>query len=78
MDMLNIKKVRIEKGLTQAQLAEKSGVKLPTLKHYEQGSKNLDNAKIETLIAICDALECELYEIIQNDELQEKVKKYCK
>lgn len=78
MEMSNIKKVRIEKGLTQAQLAEKSGLNIGTLRHYEQGSKNLDNAKIETLMDICDALDCKLYEIIQNEELQERVKNYCK
>ena len=78
MEMSNIKKVRIEKGLTQAQLAEKSGLNIGTLRHYEQGSKNLDNAKIETLMDICDALDCRLYEIIQNETLQERVKNYCK
>lgn len=78
MEMSNIKKVRIEKGLTQTQLAEKSGLNIGTLRHYEQGSKNLDNAKIETLMDICDALDCRLYEIIQNADLQERVKNYCK
>ena len=75
--MLNIKKVRIEKQLTQQQVADASGVKVGVLRHYEQGSKNIDTAKLETLLNICGALGCNLVDILEDEKLKEKLKTRC-
>lgn len=72
--MTKLKEIRMSKGLTQKQLAEKSGINMRVLQHYEQGSKNLDGAKLETLINLSTALKCPLSEILENDELRNKAK----
>ena len=73
--MTKLKSKRIEVGLSQSQLAEKSGINVRTLQHYEQGSKVFDHARIDTLAKICIALDCRLEDIIENDEYIELIKK---
>lgn len=48
-----IKKIRLEKGLTQKQLAEKCGLFDSTIRKYESGRQN---PKIETVEKIANAL----------------------
>ena len=73
--MTKIKEVRLQKGLTQKELSEKSGVSIRTLQHYEQGSKNFDHARIDTLLNVCETLKCTLYDILENEDYKEKLKK---
>jgi transcriptional regulator with XRE-family HTH domain len=42
-----VKQLRLQRGLTQATLADASGIPLPTLRDYEQGKRDplLSNAK---------------------------------
>ncbi len=55
---------RKEAGLSQSQLAAKSGVPLRTLQHYEIGDKDIRKAAVETVLALAEALGCDLKEII--------------
>lgn len=55
----HLKRLRREKGLTQEQLAELSGVKQPAISAYENGSDPLT----ENLIALAKALQCTLEEL---------------
>ena len=52
-----IKKIRLEKGLTQKQLSEKCGIDSANLRKYESGQQN---PKTETLNRIADALEVDI------------------
>ena len=72
--MTNLKQVRLQKGLSQSQLAEKSGVGVRMLQEYEQGRKAIDGAKLNTLLNLANALDCKLHEILQDNELVEKAK----
>ena len=58
----------MEAGLSQSQLAEKAGMNVRTLQHYEQGSKNFDHARIDTILSICLALSCKFEDVIENQE----------
>lgn len=51
---LRIKKARIEKGLTQAELAKKLGMSTSYIGQYESGNRK---PKQETLLKIADALD---------------------
>ena len=51
-----LKTLRQQAGLSQAELAERSGVSVRTLQHYEQGSKDLRRAAGETLLAFARSL----------------------
>ena len=61
----NLKIVREEKGWTQAELAEKSGVKLRSIQNYEQGFHDINGAKVVTVLCLAEALGCSVYDIIQ-------------
>lgn len=51
-----LKALRVAAGLSQSELAARSGVPLRTVQHYEQGSKDLRRAAGETLLSLARAL----------------------
>lgn len=60
-----LKATRTSKGMTQKDLAEKSGVNIRIIQHYEQGTKNINHASAETVLKLADALECDIRQIIE-------------
>lgn len=70
-----LKEIRTAAGLSQSKLAEASGVNVRTIQHYEQGSKNLDHAKIDTLLKLSLALNCKLIDLIENEEYVKLIEK---
>lgn len=73
--MTNLKNRRENAGFSQSQLAAKSGVNVRTLQEYEQGKKSVDRARIETLCDIAIALNCNVADVIEGNELAEKIEK---
>ena len=53
--MQGLKKIRIESGLTQEQLAEKSGISRITIANIERGSQTF--IKSSTIVKLADALK---------------------
>lgn len=74
--MKKLKQLRMAAGLSQSQLAEKAGLNVRVLQHYEQGTKNFDHARIDILLKYCIALNCKLSDLIENPEYLELLKKY--
>jgi transcriptional regulator with XRE-family HTH domain len=72
---VKLKEKRQTAGFTQSQLAEKTGINVRTIQHYEQGSKIFDHARIDTILRCCIALNCKLEDILDNDEYVELTKK---
>ena len=70
-----LKEMRQSRGLSQIQLAEKTGLSVGVLRHYEQGSKIFDNARIDTIMKVCIALNCKLEDVIENPEYLDLIKK---
>lgn len=68
----NLRIKRVEKGWSQSELANISGVNIKTLRLYEQKEEPLNSAKLKTLCALCIALECKIEDILENEELKEK------
>lgn len=58
----NIRRIRLEKGITQKELGEKSGINPAQIRRYELGGKN-SNPKLETIQKIADALEVSIADI---------------
>lgn len=73
MTKSRLKLTRETAGLTQKQLAEKSGVDIRLIQHYEQGSKDINNAKCITVLQLAEALECDIYDIINPREYESSV-----
>lgn len=47
------------------------------IQKYEQGYKNIDNAKLTTLISLASVLKCQITDILNNAELIEKFTEVC-
>ena len=62
----NLKKRRIGAELSQSELAKISGVPLRTIQQYEQRQKNINSAKVETVLALSQALSCDIKDILEN------------
>lgn len=65
-----LQEIRKNKGITQKELSEETKIKLRTIQSYEQNEKNIDNAKIETLIKLSIVLNCRISELFNNEDLK--------
>ena len=63
-----LKQQREKAGLSQSQLADAAGISVRVLQNYEQGVRNLNGAKLLTLLRLCAALGCKLSDIISDPE----------
>lgn len=64
----NLKLLRLQRGLSQRELAEQSGVPLRTLQQYEQRQKHINKAQAEYLLMLSKALCCEITDLMELDE----------
>jgi len=71
--MTNLRRIRTDKGITTTELASKSGVSYRTLLHYETGERNIDGAKLDTLISIAMALNVDIRDILESNLLIAKL-----
>lgn len=59
-----LQKMRKNAGMTQAELAERSGVSLRSIQMYEQQNKDIRKAQVERILHIARALGCGIEDII--------------
>lgn len=59
---------RVQKGLSQSELAKAANISIQSLRYYEQGVSPLEGARLKTLIKICKALNCKIDDIIENEK----------
>lgn len=71
-----LQRLRKEAGLSQSQLAKKAGIRVQVLQQYEQGVRDLNGAKLATLLKLCNTLECRLADIVTDEETLELLKAY--
>jgi transcriptional regulator with XRE-family HTH domain len=62
--MSNLKKIRELREMTQAELADKSGVNVRMIQHYEQGTKDIKKSNVITALSLSEALGCDIREIL--------------
>lgn len=63
--MSALKKRREAIGLSQSQLAEKSGVNVRMIQNYEQGFKDINKAAAITVYQLAEALNCNMEDLIE-------------
>lgn len=63
-------------GFSQSQLAAMTGIKLQVLQQYERGARNLNGAKLSTLLKLCNALRCKLCDLITDEETLQLLRDY--
>lgn len=61
-----LKAMRESRGLSQAELAEKSGVKLRSIQMYEQRVNDIDKAQSQTLFKLSRILSCDIEDLLEN------------
>ena len=69
-----LKEIRESRGMSQQDLADKSGINKRMIQAYEQGYRNINGAKLTTLVTFCLALECHLSEIVDDAQLVKDLK----
>lgn len=67
---------RLAAGLSQSQLAAKADINFRVLQCYEQGKKNFDHARLDTIYKLAIALECSLSDLIETEDFIELINKY--
>ena len=65
-----LKHYRNQVGLSQSQLAEKSGIPLRTIQQYEQRQKNINMARAEYIVRLAKALYCSPEDLIEKVSAQ--------
>lgn len=61
----NLKKIRLDKKISQSKLAELSGVNVRLIQHYEQGSKQINNAMAISVYRLAEALDCTVGDLLE-------------
>lgn len=69
-----LQRLRVKRGLSQGELAAASGATQRIIQCYEQESRPIEGAKLETLCNLCIALNCKLEDIIDDKKLVGKIK----
>ena len=64
-----LKKLRVEKGYSQQDLADVSGVAKRAILTYEHRKTNLDKVQLETLCKLAQALNCRVGDLLEDEEL---------
>lgn len=57
--------LRKNSGLSQKQLADKSGVSLRSIQQYEQRAKNINKAAADSLLSLAKVLGCSIADLIE-------------
>ena len=61
----NLKKLRLDAGLSQSELAEISDIPVRTIQQYEQNQKNINAAKAETVVKLAKALNTSVEKLME-------------
>lgn len=61
-----LKRIRENRGISQSELAQMSGVKLRSIQMYEQKVNDIDKAQAQTLYKISRVLGCNIEDILEN------------
>lgn len=63
-NLSNVKSLRVSRGITQKELAERSNINIRQIQKYEYGEYDTGKMMLRNAIALADALECDVRELI--------------
>lgn len=66
--MTHLQKIRKSKNITQAGLANASGLSLRAVQHYEQGDFCFGRVGVGTMLRLAAALGCNLSDLLDGDD----------
>ena len=62
----NLQRIRKAIGLTQTELANKTGVELRSIQMYEQRKNDINKAQADTLLKLARFLGCNIEDLLEN------------
>lgn len=65
VELRNIKALRMNKKMSQSQLANASGVPVVMIQKYEGGHKDINKAQAITVYKLAQALECDVADLLE-------------
>lgn len=68
-----LKQLRSTKGLSQNDLANLSDVNIRSIQSYESFDNKIESASLKTLCSICEALECGITDVLDDEELIQRI-----
>lgn len=68
---MSLRTFRKKEKLTKTQLSDLTGISMRTIDDYETGKRDINGAKIKTLLKLCKALSCRLEDILTDEETLE-------
>ena len=71
-----LKEIRESRGMSQQDLADKSGINKRMIQAYEQGYRDIHGAKLSTLLTFVNVLNCSIDQIVDDPELIEMIHAY--
>ena len=71
-----LKEIRESRGMSQQDLAEKTGIPKRMIQAYEQGYRDINGAKLSKLVTFCIVLECSLSDVVDDAQLVKDLKAY--
>ena len=72
-EITNLELIRRKRNLSQSKLASISGVSLKMIQSFEQKYRDINGTHLNTLIDLCNALDCGLIDILEGDEIKIKL-----
>lgn len=60
-----LKRIRLARGISQKELAERSGVDIRSIQMYEQRRNDINKARAETLLNLSKVLGCTIEELLE-------------
>lgn len=68
---MSLRAFRKKEKLTKTQLSDLTSISMRTIDDYETGKRDINGAKIKTLLKLCKALSCRLEDILTDEETLE-------
>ena len=68
--MINLRDLRLKRGLTQQELAAKTGIGQGVISGIESGATQ--NPRFDTVVKLAEALDCSLSDFLQSDSTESK------
>ena len=75
LEETKLQKHRVNKNMSQDDLAEVSKVKKRTIQSYEQGTAPIEAARLDTLCSLSESLDCRIENLIEDKDLLKRYKK---
>lgn len=73
---MSLQEKRTASGMSQGQLAKASGVNVRMIQFYEQGRKDINGARLGTLLQLSAVLDCSVSDLLTDPALIDLLKKH--